>query len=45
MGGVDAGGEQHALSLLAGVGSERALGGSAALGVGLLCLLTAVDWQ
>ena len=44
-GGFDAGGEQRALSLLLGVGSEWALGGSAALGVGMLYLLTAVDWE
>ena len=44
-GEYDAGGEQRALSLLLGVGSEWALGSSAALGVGLLYLLTTVDWS
>ena len=44
-GGFDAGGEQRALSLLAGVGSEWALGGSAAAGLGMILLLALVDWE
>jgi hypothetical protein len=38
-GGFDAGGEQRALSLLLGVGSEWAVAGSAALGLGLVLFL------
>jgi hypothetical protein len=41
----DAGGQQRALSLLAGVGSEGALGGSAAAGLGLILLLSLADWE
>ena len=41
----DAGGEQRALSLMAGVGSEWALGGSAALGLGMVLLISLVDWE
>ena len=44
-GAFDAGGEQRALSLLAGIGSEWALGGSAAVGLGMILLLSLVDWE
>jgi hypothetical protein len=44
-GGFDAGGKQRAVSLLAGVGSEWALGGSAAVGLGMILLLSLVDWE
>ncbi len=40
----DPGGPQRAVSLLLGVGSEWAVGGSAAVGAALLLLLTTVDW-
>ena len=41
----DAGGEQRALYLLAGVGSQWALGGSAAVGLGMILLLSLVNWE
>jgi hypothetical protein len=44
-GGFDAGGEQRALSLLLGVGSEWAVGGSAAVGLALIWFLTSVEWE
>jgi hypothetical protein len=41
----DPGGRQHALSLLLGMGSEWAMGGSAAMGLALLLFLTTVDFS
>jgi hypothetical protein len=44
-GGFDEGGDQRALSLLAGVGSDWALGGSAAAGLGLILLAGLVSFR
>lgn len=41
----DPGGRQHALSLILGVGSEWAIGGSAALGAALLAWLATADFS
>ena len=41
----DPGGNAQALSVLVGMGSEWAIGGTAALGLGLVLLLSLVDWE